>query len=171
MEQGQLTGAPTAVQGDAKLTDKEWQGIITAAAAQSASDTAAGAQKPNKPELDAAPLPATDELPPLPEPLLETNGDVFGHENVQGYTADQMREYAIASLRERLSAPSQQQPQASRLPPEFVMVPREPTQEMLDAGGYVDGQPDRMTRAIWREMLEAAPSVTPAAPQSGETEA
>lgn len=32
------------------------------------------------------------KLPPLPEPLLETNGDVFGHENVQGYTADQLRE-------------------------------------------------------------------------------
>lgn len=35
----------------------------------------------------------------LPEPLLETNGDVFGHENVQGFTADQMRSYGLSCAR------------------------------------------------------------------------
>jgi hypothetical protein len=35
-------------------------------------------------------------LPSLPAPLLETNGDVFGHDNAQGFTAEQMQAYALA---------------------------------------------------------------------------
>lgn len=38
-------------------------------------------------------------LPELPQPTLETNGDVFGHENEEGYTADQMRQYGLACYR------------------------------------------------------------------------
>lgn len=35
-------------------------------------------------------MPEKNTLPPLPEPTLEANGDVFGHENVDGFTADQI---------------------------------------------------------------------------------
>jgi hypothetical protein len=43
-------------------------------------------------------------VPELPEPALETNGDVFGHENEHGFTADQMLSFyqqGVAAERER----------------------------------------------------------------------
>ena len=43
----------------------------------------------------------------LPEPLLETNGDVFGHENVQGFTADQMRSYGLSCARAAMERAAQ----------------------------------------------------------------
>ncbi len=46
---------------------------------------------------------------------------------------------------------------AQAVPKGFVLVPAEPTREMLDAGGDADCTPDKLLRAIYQAMLAAAP--------------
>lgn len=53
---------------------------------------------------------------------------------------------------------------AQQAPEGWVLVPREPTEAMLDAGAECDGSFSRKqayetTEAIWSAMLDASPSV------------
>lgn len=41
--------------------------------------------------------------------------------------------------------------------PGFMLAPVEPTRQMYDAGGDVDGTPDKLLRAIYQAMLAARP--------------
>ncbi len=85
-------------------------------------------------------------LPELPSP----SGHHFIGDDAEGtYTADQMREYALACLAAR---------PAAGLPPGFVAVPLEPTEEMIDdALDCHDAglAPESEVVAMYRAMLAA----------------
>lgn len=84
------------------------------------------------------------------------------------YSEDQMRAYALAAVE---SAP------ARAVPEGFVLVPREPTPEMLRAGflseseGFDIETPADAPGLVYRAMLAAAPSTPTPSPQSSNPKA
>lgn len=114
----------------------------------------------------------SDALPPLPVAAHHGNGD-FALSVIPYYTAKQMHEFAAAAVRAALA----QAPQAApTVPEEWVMVPVEPTEDMIEAARDVKRQ--RLLRAVeeaqagrhpntigmamacaeeWSAMLAAAP--------------
>ena len=52
---------------------------------------------------------------------------------------------------------------ASAVPPVYRLVPIEPTPEMIEAGGEVDGARDGLIRCYWKSMCLAAPQPPSAA--------
>ena len=72
----------------------------------------------------------TPALPPMPEPKGNEELSAFPGFGNRDYTAEQMREYARAALR-TVAAPADA---------DYVRVPLEPTEEMLDVGQHVNSE-------------------------------
>jgi hypothetical protein len=94
-------------------------------------------------------------LPPLPAPYSFIGFSDVKRATEDVYSAAQMREYAIAAL------------SAVQAVPGWVMVPEEPTQEMMRAGDRYAMDTAHQAKGLWwwgrlyQAMLEAAPKMPP----------
>lgn len=109
-------------------------------------------------------------LPPLPAPKAEAWGN-SQDPRFDAYTADQMREYALATLAQQ---------QAQVVPEGWKLVPIEPTEGMLYAmiqhNAYEENDMRRPTlrrwKDLWKVTLASAPKQepAPAAPEAWRVE-
>ena len=91
-------------------------------------------------------------LPPLPEPK------VYASDAFDAYTTEQLREYARAAIAANVPAVLAAAPQAVPVPAGWVLVPVEPTEDMLFSA---EMSKVRGYRDLYNAMLAAAPKEQP----------
>lgn len=120
--------------------------------------------------LDSSNQEDSQELPPLPEPNCKHGGGVSYFDS---YSKEQMIEYAKSAIEHHRTAKNYIPDTSKMIAPEgHMLVPVEPTEEMLKAGGHVnsewlnDNAPIGESRyampmkSVYQTMLAAAPKYT-----------